>query len=135
MITQKQIGVLHVAKAALKLDDETYRAILSRVANVESSKLLDLLGFMKVMKEFERLGFRSTWRKSTGGYREGFASPSQVLLMKSLWQEYRGEDDEAGLRMWLSRFHHVADIRFVTATKASGVITALKTMRRRARAA
>jgi hypothetical protein len=98
------------------------------VAGAASSKELDFIGFNDVMKEFERLGFRSTWRKTTGGYREGMASPAQVQLILALWRTYRGEDDESGCRHWLERFHHVSDIKFITAAKANAVITALKRM-------
>lgn len=135
MTDAKRIGLLHVAKSQLKLSDDDYRAILTRVAQVSSSKELDELGFHAVMKEFERLGFRSRWRKTTGGYREGMASPAQVLLMQSLWLEFRGEEDETGFRSWLEKFHHASDVRFVTDSKANGVITALKAMARRKRAA
>ena len=135
MTDAKRIGLLHVARAQLKLSDDDYRAILARVAQVKSSKELDELGFYAVMKEFERLGFRSTWRKTTGGYRAGMASPAQALLIKKLWQEFRGEEDEPGFRAWLEKFHHASDVRFVTDAKANGVITALKTMSRRKRAA
>jgi hypothetical protein len=135
MIDAKRIGLLHIARTQLKLSDEDYRTILTRMAQVNSSKELDELGFHAVMKEFERLGFRSRWRKTTGSYREGMATPAQILLMQSLWLEFRGEEDEPGFRAWLEKFHHASDIRFVTDHKANAVITALKTMARRKRVA
>jgi len=134
MLNRTRTGLIHVAKRALKLADDDYRAILRRVAGVGSARELDELGFHDVMAEFERLGFRSTWRKQTGGHRAGMATPSQVRFMVRLWCDYRGEDDEAGFRAWLERFYRVSDARFVTADAANGVITALKIMARRKRA-
>lgn len=135
MMSTKQTGLIHVAKRELKLTDEDYRAILARVAGVASARELDELGFDDVMREFARLGFVSTWRKQTGGYRAGMATPTQVRLMARLWRDYRGEDDEAGFRHWLERFHHVSDARFVTAGAANAVLTALKAMAGRKRTA
>lgn len=134
MLDKKRIGLIQVAKSRLKLTDEDYRAILLRVAKVDSSKLLDDLAFHDVMTEFERLGFRSTWKKETGGFRAGMATPSQIGLMKRLWRDYRGADDVQGFRHWLERFHKITDPRFATSAKANAVLAALKAMTERARA-
>lgn len=134
MLTPKQIGVIHVAKGKLKLSEQDYRAILLRVASVDSATALDELGFLNVMSEFERLGFRSTWKRQTGGFRPGMASPSQIGMMKGLWREWRGQDDAEGFRHWLERFHKVSDPRFATTAKATAIIAALKAMAERGRA-
>lgn len=128
MLDTKRNDLIHVAKARLKLSDDDYRAILWRVAGVESSKQLDDLTFHDVMTEFERLGFRSTWKKQTGGFRAGMATPSQIGLMKGLWRDYRGQDDAEGLRHWLERFHKISDPRFATVAKANAILAALKAM-------
>lgn len=124
----KCISLIHVAARALRLGDDDRRAILMRVAGVASARELDHLGFIAVMEEFQRLGFKSTWRKATGGYRDGMATPAQIQLINRLWGEYRGEADAEGFRHWLERFHKVSDVRFVTASRANAVITALKRM-------
>ncbi|NJM31319.1 MAG: regulatory protein GemA [Rhizobiales bacterium] len=133
MPSTRQLGLLYVAKAKLGIADDDYRAMLSRVAGVESAKHLSDDGFAAVMAEFERLGFVSA--KPRYSHRDGFASPSQLAFIKDLWRDYRGEDDEAGFRQWLERFHHVSDARFITVAKAQAVVTALKAMARRKRAA
>jgi hypothetical protein len=135
MLDAKYLRVVHVARKALKLTDEDYRAILFRVCQIGSAAQLDEIGFHDLMAEFERLGFRSTWKRQTGGYRAGMATPSQIGMMAALWKDYRGEDDQDGFRHWLERFHKVSDARFVTARKANAVLTALKNMVRRKRAA
>lgn len=131
MLAPKHIGVIHIAKSRLKLSDEDYRAILQRVAGVKTATALDELTFHDVMAEFERLGFRSTWKKQTGGYRAGMATPAQIGLIKGLWRDYRGQDDSDGLRHWLERFHKISDPRFATSAKANAILAALKSMARR----
>lgn len=58
-MTGKQLALLHVAKRALRFDDDVYRAILKIHGGVESSKDLDAAGFEKVMAHFTACGFRS----------------------------------------------------------------------------
>lgn len=126
----KKIALLHVARKQLGLDEDAYRDILRRWGGVESSADLDPVAFEKVMIRMEQLGFRSTWQKRTFGYRhESMASPAQVNYIRTLWEKYQPEDtNEAGLNAWLTKYHHVSALRFVSAEKAQGVITALKKM-------
>lgn len=58
MISNAQKAVLHVGKSQLKLDDETYRAILREQGGVDSSTDLTEKGFDAVMSRFDQLGFR-----------------------------------------------------------------------------
>ena len=129
-ITKKQIALLHVAKRDLGLTDDDYRAILARYGHCESSADLDASGFEHVMRYFTALGFRSTWTKRTYGNRPNMASPSQVELIRFLWQQFTDIDDpqDNELNRWLSRFHHTSALRFVSAEKAPKVISALKAM-------
>jgi phage gp16-like protein len=48
---------IHIAKAQLGMDDDTYRALLARVAGVRSAKDLGPRQIGAVLREFERLGF------------------------------------------------------------------------------
>lgn len=127
----KKIALLHVAKRALRLTDDDYRAMLMQAAGVESAKELDLLGFERVLAHLTRLGFKSTWSTRTYGNRAGMASPAQVDLIRKLWGEYHQGDDEtaeAALNAWLTRYHHVSALRFVTADIAGRIIPGLKAM-------
>lgn len=135
MLDARKIRLVQVARKALKLTEDDYRAILERIGQVKSTRDLDEWGFLNLMAEFQRLGFVSTWRKKTGGYRPGMATPAQIGLMARLWRDYRGEEDAAGFRAWLERFHRVSDARFATAETANAILTALKAMARRKRAA
>lgn len=132
-LARSKLSLLHIAKRDLALSDDDYRAILSRIAGVESAGDLTELGFHRVIGHFTELGFKSTWTRRTYGNRAGMASPAQVDLIRSLWRQYAGRDDDAGLNAWLARFHHVSALRFVSADKAGAVITALKRMADRSR--
>jgi phage gp16-like protein len=60
MISNAQKTLLHVAKAKLGLDDETYRDLLSAEAGVTSSKDLDNAGLNRVLNRLKKLGFTNT---------------------------------------------------------------------------
>ena len=64
-----QLAKVHIAKQQLGMDDDSYRALLTRVAGVKSAKDLNPRQMGAVLAEFERLGFKS---KST---RQGRAKP------------------------------------------------------------
>lgn len=129
MIDQKKIGLIHLAKKKLLMADEDYRALLLRAAGVESSKSLDAAGFAAVMVELGKLGFESTAasEKRKEPYRAGsHATYSQRSYIRRLWQDYKGEDDLAGLRRWLQRQFKVSDPRFLDSETTRKVICALK---------
>lgn len=52
---KRQLAAIHVAKHRLRLDDETYRALLERVSGHRSAKDLDPHGRRAVLREFARL--------------------------------------------------------------------------------
>lgn len=59
-----------------------------------------------------------------------------MQLIRALWDEWtEGRGDERSLGVWLERSFKVSDLRFLTADGARGAITALKTMKARARRA
>lgn len=129
MIDNKKLGLVHLAKKSLSMADDDYRAMLQRVANVESSKSLDDKGFAALMLEFGRLGFESTAarEKRKAPTRSGnHATYAQRAYIRRLWQEYKGEDDTPGLRRWLQGHFKVSDPRFLDSETVRKVIYALK---------
>lgn len=132
MPTEKQLGLIHVAKKKLGLDEETYLHILKEAGGVKSAKDLDNYGFEEVLAYLNRLGFRSTSSARHFGRRAGMASPSQIGLIRQLWAEWAGgEDPEKGLNAWLERSYHVSALRFLPADKAGKAITGLRAMLKR----
>ncbi|SNT07279.1 gp16 family protein [Pseudomonas segetis] len=73
------LAKIHIAKSQLGLDDETYRALLARVAGVRSAKELNPRQIGAVLAEFERLGFKPTAAK-----RSGRAAPKPAVDRKAL---------------------------------------------------
>lgn len=51
------IAKLHVARKQLAMEEESYRALLTRVAGVDSAARCDERALARVLAEFERLGF------------------------------------------------------------------------------
>jgi phage gp16-like protein len=51
----RQLGAIHAEKKRLRLDDETYRALLLRVAGERSAADLDAKGRADVLRELGRL--------------------------------------------------------------------------------
>lgn len=54
-----QLGRIHQAKKALRLDDDTYRALLLRVGGHSSSANMTPEQRNDVLREFARLGFKA----------------------------------------------------------------------------
>ncbi|MBB4018338.1 hypothetical protein GGR16_003385 [Chelatococcus caeni] len=130
-LPSNQLAVIHLAKKSLGLDDETYRAVLTFHAGVSSAKDLTPAGFEAVMRYFNACGFRSTWNARTFGRRPGMATPRQIDLIRSLWRDWSGADDEQALGRWLERSFGVSALRFLSSTKAGDAINGLKAMIRR----
>lgn len=125
----KRLALLHVAKNHLRMTDDDWRAMLSRVASVASSADLTDAGFERVMDELKRLGFRSTASRKFFGHRPGFASPAQIKLIRELWRTYHGPDEnEVALNAWLTRFHGASALRFLSSEQAAKVLPGLKAM-------
>lgn len=57
-ITNPQKAILHIAKAKLAWDDETYRQVLVRIAGVTSSTDLDGAGFEAILGFANYCGFQ-----------------------------------------------------------------------------
>lgn len=133
-ISRNQTALLHVAKSKLRLSEEIYRTALVQVAGVTSSTELDADGFSAMMGLFEHMGFRPLDRRGPAyGDRPGMASFAQIELIRALWAEYtRGRAGEDELTKWLLHSFRLSSLRFLTATAAPKVITALKAMKTRA---
>lgn len=75
---KKQLAMIHVARQQLRLDDDTYRAMLHKVAGVESAADLDARGRDRVLRHFRSLGWES---KAT---RRPQPSPDRAALVRKI---------------------------------------------------
>lgn len=132
MLDRKRIALIHVAKARLGIDDAGYRAMLARIANVESARDLDDMTFDWVMAEFQRLGFRSDFGRRNLGNRKDRASPAQIQRLRDEWSKFTaGEGTDASLSKWIERQFKVTSIVFLDGTTARKAIGGLIKMNKR----
>jgi hypothetical protein len=127
---KSRLAVIHLAKKQLALDEEAYRAILSR-AGVSSSKDIETdLQFNTVMEAFRKLGFkpysRAGWRRNNVSGSPGMISRRQEYYVKGLWALASRARDEQSLRRMIRRIGKVDDISFLTRRSASALILALR---------
>lgn len=68
MIAQSTRAKIHIARQQLRMDDDSYRMMLERVAGkgINSSTQLTPVTAAKVLHEFERLGFKAKAPKKRG---------------------------------------------------------------------
>lgn len=133
------IGKIHVAKAQMGLDEETYRALLERVTGKTSSKACSISELEAVVREFVNLGWKP---KRTAPARSGKARPmasSEVAakaraLWLSLWHLGVVRDpSESALTAFCKRQTGMADLAWIRDQRqAEKLIEALKKMAMRA---
>ncbi len=58
-LRRAELAQIHIAKVQLAMDDDTYRALVKRVAGKHSSKDLSWQERKALLDEFKRLGFKS----------------------------------------------------------------------------
>ena len=91
---QGLIRLIHVAKRDLQLDDDTYRAILQRVAGKGSSSDLTVSELEKVLEHMKRSGFKVRSK----GKAPRTAKPAKAKLSRPLAQDGESKKVRA---LWL----------------------------------
>jgi phage gp16-like protein len=81
------LAKVHIAKAQLGLDDESYRALLARVAGVRSAKELNARQAAAVINELQRLGWQPKPRKSQGKPGNFDSLPGEIAVIEALLAE------------------------------------------------
>lgn len=125
-----KLKLIHIAKRALVMTDEDYRALLLRAGGVKSSSDLTLEGFDAVMVEFNRLGFTSTKSKrkpkGAGGAAPNRPTPAQWRLLEERAKRvgYEGLEDPRFIA-WVKPRGKVEHPRFLDMNGAQRVIGAL----------
>lgn len=133
-VTSAQVRLVHAARKQTDVANDLFLMSLQEFGGVNSPADLDRRGFDLLMLWFETWGFKRDEHLSTKpafGERPGFATPRQIQLIRTLWAEWSGAEDDAALNGWLERFHKVSNLRFLTAIGANKAITALRAMKRR----
>lgn len=117
----QQLSKIHIAKKYLGLDDDTYRALLSRVTGKSSAKDLSPLQVANVLREFERLGWKPT---------HGRDKPKPAADRAKLVGKIEAQLAEAG-RPWeygdglAKRLYKVERLEWLDSVQLQGVVATL----------
>ena len=134
-----ELAKIHIGKADLKLDDDTYRDILREAGKVESAADLDWKGRAAVLARFKELGWKATAAKKAtrpGKPNRPLADDAQSKMIRGLWIELHQlgavrDSSEEALAKFAKRHTRVDTLQWASAENASKVIEALKDWRDR----
>ncbi|WP_374653097.1 gp16 family protein [Dongia sp.] len=79
------IGKLHVAKAQLGLDDDTYRGVLRRITGKESSSQCSITELENVKAEFVNLGWTPARKAHPRAGNRPLADGETAAKLRALW--------------------------------------------------
>ena len=118
MISKKQIGLIHVARAKTGMSEEDYRALLSGFGAVSSTQLSQA-AFASVMRHFEKMGFRPVkpFRRASSGKQRLAAKVAAIREAMNL--------PEAYIDAMAQRMFKVASHRWLTADQLHKLVAAL----------
>jgi phage gp16-like protein len=132
-----ELAKIHIAKKRLRLDDDTYRAIIARVCGGKTSAAdLTQEERGKLLNEFQRFGFLEGASYTTSLDDFDDREP-QARLIRALWADLTAigalhDSSERALRGFIKRTAKSDSINWLSALQANACIEALKSMKRRA---
>lgn len=142
-ISGEQKKMIHTIKAQLGMDEETYKEILwsaykvdssTRLSRQEARELIDMLKKSAVQAGVwtNNRGFKK-YKYDNLGKREGMASPKQLRMIESMWQDVSFVKEEKArleaLDTFLSNHFGVDKLIWVESEMVSKIVNTLKTMR------
>ena len=116
---RRALAKLHVAKAKLALTDESYRAILRRVAGVESAANATDVQLVALIAEMRRFGFTDP----------PVAARPELRKIRALWTAlgpHLESSSDAALRAFCKRQTGVDRLEWLDPARANQVIEGLK---------
>ncbi|MHB1053506.1 MAG: phage protein GemA/Gp16 family protein [Thiobacillus sp.] len=124
-----ELAQIHIAKAQLGLDDDTYRAVLWAVGRVRSSKDLDWTGRKTLLEHFKAKGWAPAAPKKAKAAKP--VSAGQDGLVRALWSELHAADkvrdpSDAALGSWLHRNKWPERPEWLSSAQMTTAIEALK---------
>ena len=134
MTRQTDLAKIHIAKKDLKMDDDSYRAMLKNVTGQESSSKLDFHQRQKVLHKFKTLGWNP--RKKAGV--KSNRTPNLSSKIRALWiemaqQEIIWDSSEYALQAYVKRMSNgkYQVPQFCDKTTAIRIIESLKKWQKR----
>ena len=131
------LAKVHIAKARLRLDDQTYRSVIARICGGKTSAGdLDEAELGRLLDELKNaFNFREgvSFTKKLSDFPD---SEPQARLIRALWSDLVAlkiirDGSEKALRRFAERTTKVASLKWLTATDANKIIEALKAMKKR----
>ncbi|MDA8257964.1 MAG: regulatory protein GemA, partial [Betaproteobacteria bacterium] len=124
-----ELAQIHIARAQLGLDEETYRAVLWAVGRVKSSKDLDWTGRKKLLEHFRAKGWKPTAPKKAKAATP--VSAGQDGLVRALWSDLHAagkvrDPSDAALGSWLTRNKWPQRVEWLNSHQLTQAIEALK---------
>ena len=124
------LAKIHIARKQLRLDDDTYRAMLHTVARVTSSKDLDEAGRRAVLEHLQARGFKTARGKTAFPGRPHNADSSpQILKIEAILT--KGRKPWAYADAIAQRMFQVERVAWCNPAQLQGLIAALEAARRR----
>lgn len=127
-LTRNQfITMIHVAKRDLRLDDDTYRDLLTATVTINSLKVMTLPQLDAVLQRMKSAGF--TVRAKAQNVKP--ADDAQSKLIRHLWlclhtASIVRDPRESALCKYVERYTKVSALAFLNTKQASLVIEQLK---------
>lgn len=126
----KLIQLIHIAKSQLKLDEDTYRHMLTEIGGgKDSTKKMTKSELVGVFEHLKTLGFKTTPAKSAGKVAQ--ADDAQSRKIRSLWLTLHDlgavrNSSEQALAKYVERQTGKSALQFISTKEASNVIENLK---------
>ncbi|QIH11888.1 regulatory protein GemA [Pseudomonas sp. BIOMIG1BAC] len=132
----RYIKLIHVARREMRMDDETYRLMLSGMTGLDgatSTADLSVPNLQRVLEQLKQRGFKP--RPNKAGTRPR-ANDEQSRKIRSLWLELHDlgavrDPSEEALANFVKSMTKVSALQWLSATQASRVIENLKQWQRR----
>jgi phage gp16-like protein len=132
-LRKNDLAKIHMAKKDLALTDDTYRAMLMRLTGKESAAALTLPERAKVLKEFERFGWKPKAAKPVAAKRTQYSRPTSRKLAAQ-WGELYSQGKvvnktQPALLNWVMRQTGCEDLKtldWLSNEEANACINALK---------
>lgn len=125
MPRKAQLAKIHIAKAAMGQDEDTYRAFLKRVTGKESASALSDKQMVAVLSAYRDAGWDGA--KKTGKWRPKSKKPyvRKIFVLWSLLVK-AGKVNAKGLKAFVEGQTGVADPEWLTPAQGNNVLEALK---------
>jgi phage gp16-like protein len=136
------IKLIHVGRRELRMDEETYRAILKEKTGHASASDCSDKQLERVLVHLKTAGFKIKVNTSAGSKRKGgnrtMADDDQSRMIRGIWLELVGmgivrDSSEAALASFVCRHTKIEALQWLSSKQASSVIEHLKHWRDRIR--